>query len=357
MKKELNVRQISLFFITFVPVTKLILMPSVLAGTAGEDLYISVLITSLLEVFTAFMILAAYKKHKTDFFNVLSSHFGKTGKAVILVLYFLYFTVKLFSPLNEQKEYVHLTLYETAPTFFSFAPFFLVAVLICVAELRTLGRLSDLLFPLTVLSIALVFGLSIQSLDFTAVMPVGANGIKKIITASYYSLNWFGDAVYLLFFIGNFEPEKHGTLKIILSYSASLFVSVLFALTFYLAFGPIAERTQFALTDISKYSTVINNIGRIDYCAIFAILGVSAISLSLPMFFQVSIIKELFSLKKKTVPAVVVPLFYLILTFALSENFIAVQTFIQKYLGFFFLFFSNVFPSLTYFLRRKNVKS
>ncbi|MBE5756293.1 MAG: hypothetical protein E7342_00665 [Clostridiales bacterium] len=356
MKKELTVRQVCLFFIAFMPVTKLILMPSVLSGFSSQDLWIPAILTGALDLFTMYMILKLYKKQGLSFFKLLEVNFGKVFKNIILILYFLYFLIKGFPLLVEQKNYVNLTLYETAPTILSFLPFFLVALLVCITKVRTIGRLSDLFFLVTTLSLILVFVLSFSNLDFGAILPVGVN-LKSAPLSSYYSLGWFGDGVYLLFLLGSFELGKKSRVKIIISYLISLLLVILFLITFYLAFDSIAHRTLFAITDISKYSTVINNVGRVDYISVFGLLLVGTISLSLPMFFQTQILMEILPFKKRIYPAIIVTFLNLLLIFILNDYSVIIQNFIHTYLGLVFLVFSNLIPILLIFLRRKNVKS
>ncbi|MBR2614544.1 MAG: GerAB/ArcD/ProY family transporter [Clostridia bacterium] len=355
MKKELTVRQVCLFFIAFMPVTKLILMPSVLSGFSEQDLWISALLTGLLDLLTIFAILKLYKKHNLSFFDLLKVHFGKTVKNIVLILYFFYFLIKGFPLLIEQKNYVNLTLYETAPTILAFLPFFFVVLLICITKVRTIGRLSDLFFLITVFSLLLVFILSLGSLDFGAILPIGAF-IKKVPIASYYSLGWFGDGVYLLFFLGSFELGKKGIGKIVISYLISLTLVILFLIAFYLAFDSIAHRTLFAITDISKYSTVINNVGRVDYISVFGLLLVGTISISMPVFFETQILMEVFPFKKRIYPAIIATTLNLLLISLLNDYSVVLQNIIHTYFGGLFFMFSNLIPILLLLLRRKNDK-
>ena len=354
MNKELTIRQVCLFFIAFLPATKVILLPSVLANFANQDLYFSVIISSLIDIFTVISILYVYKKHGKSFFELLETRFGKVFKNIILALYFFYFLIKAYALLSEQKNYVNLTLYETVPTIFSFTPFFVVACLLCITKVKTIGRLSDMFFSITILSLLLVFALSFSNLDFGAILPVGINGITNVLKGSYYALNWFGDGVYLLFFLGSFKLKRKDGLKITLSYAGACFLILIFSFSFYLAFSSIAHKTFFALTDISKYSTVINNVGRVDYIAIFGILLINVISISLPLFFQTQIVMEIFNLKKRIIPAIIICLIHLLLMTFLNDLSVTVQNFIHDNLGWVFLFFSNLFPILLIFLRRKN---
>ena len=109
-------------------------------------------------------------------------------------------------------------------------------------------------------------------MDLGTILPVGANGFKNIANGAYSSLTWFGDAVYALFFIGEFKFSKKDGLKIFISYLISAVILIAFMIIFYSIFTSISYRQRFALTEISKYTTVINNIGRFDYVGIMMLL-------------------------------------------------------------------------------------
>ena len=70
----------------------------------------------------------------------------------------------------------------------------------------------------------------------------------------------------------NFIYKKRDGIKIIIAFLISGLSVVLFMVVFYGIFTSIAFRQQFALTEISKYTAIINNIGRFDYIGILNIL-------------------------------------------------------------------------------------
>jgi len=344
MRPQLTVRQVCFFIIAFLPVTKLFMVSSVIASFAKQDMWISVLINSLIDVATITAITFACQKAKTDFFGLLEMNFGKVGKNIILGFYLVFFLMKSILPINEQKEYVELTLYITSPSLLTFLPFFACAFFLCMKELRTVGRLADVIWIITLIGIILLFGLTTTNADVSALLPVGVNGISNILRGSYSSYAWYGDAAYVLFFIGNFKWEKRARLKILLSYGLVAVISVSFSVCFYSIFTSIAFRQRFALTEISKYATVINSIGRFDYIAIMLILFSDIISISLPIFFANAILQEIAPIKYRWIyPLTIILVIFLIVT-AFSEYFYSIETFILTYGNAYFILLANVVP-------------
>ncbi len=314
--KQLSSRQICLFFIAFLPITKLFTLPSVLATFSNQDLWISATINSILDIGALVALIFTCKYAKTNFFGMLEGVFGKVGAKIIVAFYFVYFILKAILPINEQKDYVEFTLYTLLPTTFYFLPFFIVALYCCSKKIRVMGRVADIAWVISLLGISLLFVLSISNADFTAILPIGANGFGNIIKSSFNGAPWFGDSLYLMFFAGEFTYRKKDGVKILLSYIAGIAIVVLFMIIFYSIFTSIAHRQRFALTEISKYTTVINNTGRFDYLGIMFILLSNFFALSTPIYFGARTLEYICNFKKIWIaPAIVVSIQFVISVF------------------------------------------
>ena len=122
---------------------------------------------------------------------------------------------------------------------------------------------------------------------------------------------------------------------------------------FYSIFTSIAFRQRFAFTEISKYTTVINNTGRFDFLGIFLVLLSNLFSMSMPMYFASLCLKRLFNFKKSWIPALIVTAVQLLIYLCLSEYFAFIEYFIVNYCGILFLLTCNLLPIITVFLVKK----
>ncbi len=356
MQYELKTRQVCLFLIAFTPIAKLFIMPSILAGKANEDLWISATINLVLDLLTILAVIYTNKRANTNLYSLLENKVGKTASKIITIIFFIYFMLKAILPISEQGEYVKLTLYTLKPTIIYFLPFFVVAFYVCTKRLRVLGRSADIMWIFTLIGFTVLYALSIANVDFGAILPVGANGTKKILDGSYTSLLWFGDGAYLLFFIGEFKFNKNDGRKILLSFLVSAVIVLLFMFIFYGTFTSIAHRQRFAFTEISKYTTVINNLGRFDYIGIILILFSNVFALTVPLFFSCKILNYVLGFSKKWIsPLIVVGIQLLILVF-LNEYYASVENFLMNKINVFFLLVGNVLPALSVLLINKENK-
>lgn len=343
MTKTFKARQICFFYIALLPVVKFFMMPSLLAEICGEDLWIAALCGALSDFIAIAVLYFCLNGEDADFFSLLTRRFGKAFGKTVMAFYIVFFLLKTVMPLNEEKDYVELTLYMTSPSLFTFMPVFFAIFFICAKKLRVIGRIADGVFIVALIGYAFTFALSVADTDLSAVLPVGAHGINSVVRGAYSSSAWFSDGAYFLFFIGNYVKGKKDGLKILISVAASSVVVLCFIIIFYGTFTSIAFRQKFALTEISKYTTAINNMERFDFIAIFTLLFTSIFALSLPFYFACELIARLFNIKRwiaaiiSTAPSVILLLFF-------DEYFKSIENFIINVASGYFIFFGTVFP-------------
>lgn len=342
--KSLKTRQICLFFIAFMPVIKFFMMPSVAAGVADRDEWICCLFNLLADFFTLFILIESSKNSDDDFFGLCEKNVGKPCARIFYVFFALYFLFKAYVPISEQRDYVELTLYSALPTALDFMPFILLTFYLSQKKLRVIGRISDVIWFFVLTAYLFLFALSLPNADFSALRPVGKTRAASVVKGCSVSLNWYGDAAYFVFFIGRYKHKKGDSLKILGSYAIAALVVLAYIMIFYGTFSSIAFRQRFALTEMAKYSTVINNVGRFDYFAIFFLLFASVFSVSFPLYFACRLLERTFSPKKPWILRVTVFALYTAALIFFKEYNAGIENFMQYKGAAIFLFFGNVVP-------------
>lgn len=342
----LKTRQVALFFIAFTPLIKLFTMPSLISGIANNDGWISITFNLALEFLTIGLILLALRNYDGDFYSFLKENFGDKVAKGILVLYAIYFLIKSILPICEQKDYIELTLYQTSSNPLIFLPFLIISFYLSIKKLRVIGRIADATFLITLIGYFVLIGLSVSNADYASVLPLAVHPVKEILTGAISSFTWFGDGVYLLFFMGNFKFNKGDGKKILLAYLVSAVLVLFFFIVFYGTFTSISFRQRFALTEISKYSTVINSVGRFDYIAIFCILVSNIFSTAMPLYFCAFCLNQAFPIKKRCIYSIIShAVIFVIITF-FREYFFTVEKLSENVLSFIYPVFSYLVPIL-----------
>ncbi len=119
----------------------------------------------------------------------------------------------------------------------------------------------------------------------------------------------------------------------------------------------VAFRQRYSLTEISKYSTVINSVGRFDYIGIFCIVLSAVFSVSLPIYFCCYSLSKVFNLKRRWIIPLIINTLAFGLIEALGEYVYSIETFILNYANIFFLIMGNVLPIISIFLKNKENKN
>lgn len=346
-KNKLKLRQICFIFLAFTPVTKIALLPSVLAGFCGERLWISATISFSLDIA---VILAAFKlckKHGNEtVFHILERATSKTFARIVYFGYGLYFILKALVPILEQQDYVHNTLYEISPSVLIFLPLFLVSFYMSLKGLKIIGRCADACIFLTATGFFMVFLLSVSSADFTNLLPIIQKPTYKPVIGSFKSVIWFSDSVYMTLFLGHFKEEKHQTLKVTLSYVGVFIVVTFFLILFYATFSSISETRFFATPELTIYSLAITNSARFDYIAIFILMFSQVFAIILPIFLATKCFERAFGLKRALIPAIIVNAALAIFTVIFTGKLFEILAVISDYFSYAFIFFGYVIPFL-----------
>ena len=219
--------------------------------------------------------------------------------------------------------------------------------------MRLIGRAADVLFIVTLLGYLLLLILSLPGTDLGATLPIGASGIKNITRGGYKTFGWFSDGAYFLFFLGNVKPAKKSVFKIATVFFLYVLLVTAFFIVFNGTFKSIGFRQKFALTETSKYSTVINNMGRFDYIGITCILFSSLFALSLPLFFAGKILNELLKFRGGYTAPFIVTAIILFAVILSEKHAFSLERIFTVFLPPAFFCVGNLFPVLLPLLKRR----
>ncbi len=349
---KLSARQLYFYLACIAPVGKLVIMPTQIVDYAQNDLLFPALINLLLQAGVIFCIMLLSRSEKT-LIQLLEYTFGKVVATVLYALFALFLLYSSLFPLIEQKLLVQSVFYDTLPSFTTFVSFFLLSTYVCAKPFARMGRVWDLLAPLSVVGFFGIILLSISNADFSALSPVGVSGAKGIFEGTAQSMLWFYDSAILLLLMGNFRYEKGMAQKAVFSYLAGGAAVLLFLAVYYGIFSDIAIRQAFTFAKLSKYFSAASVLGRIDYIFICLLALVMAFYAILPIQASTHCIYEI--CRKKVHPALVsIPVNALLLFLLMALNFEPnlVLDVMAGNLFFLFPLFTVAVPLLCLLLRR-----
>ena len=348
--KDLSVRQICFLFAAVLPVTRMLVYPATLAFRAGHDLVLSALVNYAAEGAVIFLLALLAKKTDTTFFGLLQQKLGTLAARIVYMIFALYFAFSAVLPILEQRGFVLQVLYENVPSFLSFVPFFAVCLYACTKGLRSIGRAADLAFPVFLVCFPVLMFMALPESRLSALLPVGGTGMQTILRGGTESLSWFGTAPYMLFFLGNFRPERKSTAKIISAYAVGAAACLLFLALFYGIFADTAILQQNALAHISKHATSSTSLGRVDLYFVFALTLVLLFALCIPL--QMSTFCAAQAIGCPPIfPALAVNAALLAVTSIFHQSYLEIQTFMTQTVWYVFALFSLVLPVSAWLLK------
>lgn len=355
---KISPRQLYFFLACVMPVGKLVILPSLLAQYAKNDLLFPMLINYLVQAAVVFAVLLAASK-KCSLYELLNATFGKIAAIVVLVILSVFFFYAALLPLLEQRLFVQSVFYDTLPSLAAFAPFFVFCVYLCAKPLGSQGRVWDVLGPVAIAGLAGILVLSFESADFGALLPVGGGGFKGGLKALSAATGWFFDGAILLMLLGRIDYKKGTAWKGTLWYLAGGLGVLLFLSVFYAVFGDTAVNQYFAIAKTSKYFSGITVLGRIDFVFIFALSLVMAFWCAIPLQAGIDCYLQPFGRNKHlaTILSVAVNAVFLVLLYFLDNRFGEVMRFITGPAFWIFPAFCIVLPPLSLLLRRNHGRS
>ncbi len=344
-KNQINPKQLCAIFLALMPLTKIISAPSVFAGLCNEKLWQPLLLLFFADLCLIFLLFLTIKKHEgKSFFQILCEVYNPTFAKCVFFIYAIFFFAKSILPLIEQKEFIENAFYETLPQAPIFYPAFIVIFYLCIKGFKTFGRTAQICVFATGIGVLLILFLSIPTGDFKNLLPIFAFSNKSSVIAALNGLSWFNDGIYLFFFIGFCDLKRKDFKSLVISYSISAFVILLFFISFYAIFSYISRTQTLALTSMSIFGITLVNVGRFDYIALFLLAFSGIVATALPFLLSTKCINMVFSLEKSWISALIVCAAAFLITLFFGTKYEEVYNFITKYLTPLFLTCGYLLP-------------
>lgn len=353
--KYLKTSQLCMLFLAIVTVTKLVSMPSFLTMGADRSLWISAMICFSLDLILFSITSLACKRYNCTFFEALKNTFGNKTAKVIMAIFALFFFIKALYPLLEEKYFIENTFYEEITTSFIFYPFFGLLFYLCFKGIKCLERTSFLLCFFAVCGTVLTFFLTYKESRLVRLLPLFQQSPKAIITTSINNLSFCGEGIYLLFFMGRTEPNKNLTFPLILTLLVGYIAVIGLMVNFYGIFGSVSMSKIFSLSQMSHYSLIISNIGRLDSLACFLIDFVRLFAISLPLMLCVECTRYIFGekIKPTLIASAVFVLLSIIFVSTFNEKVFYTFSLFNRWFKYFLLPFNFILPFFVFTLKKE----
>ena len=346
---KFSARQLAFIVAVIFSVVKFYVLPAHVSSFSHEAGWQSLFINFSIDFLLLLLCLYAVKnKTQKNVYDTSVELFGKPFTKVIYIIYAIYFLLKAFIPILEQKNTISLTFYESQPTLLIFMPFFIVAFYILLKGVNAFARSVEIMSLLWLAGLLITLSLSIPAGEYASILPI-TQPVKKVLSGTINSFIWFGDPLIILFISEYIQVEKGLFKKTIIGYIVGMVATLLLVVVFYSVFQGIAQRQYYAPIKMSKYSITLSNIGRLDYFGALMFSAVSVYAMTLPMLTATVCINKVFNFKKNYVVPLLVTILQLLLVFFFQNEIFSNIKFVQTYLLPFMLVACYLLPLILFF--------
>ncbi len=346
---KISARQLSFIVAVIFSVVKFYVLPAHVSAFSNEAGWQSLLVNYLIDFLLLLLCLYVIKnKTQKNVYETSVELFGKPFTKLIYIIYAIYFLLKAFIPILEQKNTISLTFYESQPTLLIFMPFFIVAFYILLKGVNAFARSVEIISLLWLAGLLITLSLSIPAGEYASLLPI-TQPIKKVLNGTLNAFIWFGDPLAILFLSEFIQVEKGLFKKTIIGYIVGATATLILVAVFYSIFQGIAQRQYYAPIKMSKYSITLSNIGRLDYFGALMFSAVSIYAMTLPMLVATVCINKVFSFKNNYVIPLLVTILQLLLIYFFQNEIFSNIKFVQTYLLPFMLVACYVLPLILFF--------
>lgn len=343
-KKENAVegRQIAFAAAFLLPASKLLEAPSILAKYAAGDLLLPAFLHLLIQALALWGILYALSKSEKTLLERLQNKLGK-GIYALYILYALYFLFAAILPIFDMEKYIYAAFFDTSPTTFAFAFFFLLSAFLCVKNMQTIGRSADLCLFLFLIPFLALIVMAFSASDLSGLLPLFGEKFGHTMSAMKYTSPHFADLVLLLPLLLNYKLKKGDTLKIMGGYAAGSFFTLLFLAVFFGIFSSIAGSQHYAFSKIGQYFPAVSVLGRIDLIFVYCLTIVLLFYTCLPLQYATDFLSLSTPVDKRIIAAIINFGFFLFVFFG-NKHYNAIYKPVSGSLSFIFWIFGIFLP-------------
>ncbi|CAN7539559.1 endospore germination permease [Paenibacillus sp. LjRoot153] len=343
----ISVRQFTILIILGVIGDSILIMPTILASSAKQDAWLSMLLAIFLG-FVAGGIFAgiANKLRRRRLFNLLRLNLGVWIGSLCIVLFLFECYMCALTLLSEMSQFMTTQLMPETPVNAIIAVFTLVIIIAYRYGVEAFARMGELLFPVFMVLFLILFVLLLPQVEFANLRPIAAEGMGAIWKGALMSFaTAFTEMIVLLMLVPNVVGSVSLTKPILTGYAiggAILFVIVILCV---LVLGPNLMETKYYPTFVLAQKITIGHfLERLE--AVMAFLWfISVFYKTLLIFFSLtSGLAELFQLKESHMLTIPLSMLLLVGTIAGTPNITVYNAILDSSYFWFDLVFCFLFP-------------
>ncbi|MCM3569768.1 endospore germination permease [Neobacillus mesonae] len=349
--------QMALFMNPAISATALLLVPSITAKHAHQDLWLSPIWASFIGYFIVFVSYQLNKLFPNQTIieysqQIVGKFFGKII-GVILLLFYLHITGVI---VREYGEFVSgASLFHT-PMAVIIGTMVLVCSLAVRGGIEVIGRAGEIIVPVVLLLYVIIFILLIKDLEIKNMFPIMEKGITPSLMGSVSPQSWFSEFILISFLLPYVTDRKRGMKWGMISVFSVTVLLVLTNIMDLLLFGNMTASLTYPVMVAARYISIADFLEHLE--SIVMAIWISGTFIKITVFYYAITLGTAQLLKLSDFRPLILPIGFLILLFGLwsSNNLEELSLFLGTSGAIYILSIQIIIPVfllLTGFIRNK----
>lgn len=327
--------------------TAILIVPAITTKHAGRDMWVSPIWASVVGFLTVYIAYRLNKLYPNEspiqyIVHILGWIPGKFVGFIFLL--FLLHTTAL--SVWQYAVFVQGAYYIHTPIWFIMGSIVLVCSIFVRAGIETIGRVSQQVVPILVISLLLFIILFVPELEPNRMLPIMENGILPSIKGAISPAAWFSHFILISFLLPFLADREKGMKWGFISIVAVLLNLVVINMVILFIFGDILPSLSYPVLEAARYISIFDFLEHLDSIVMAIWVGGAVVKLSLSYYILTLGTAHWLSLSSYR--PIVLPLGLLIvaITIWISHDDIKLRHFFGTEEPFYILSFRLVFPLL-----------
>lgn len=208
----------------------------------NQDVWISLLISGLATLVTAFLcVQTALLFPDKNFIELADEVLGKWLGRFFLIPYLIQWLTLTSIILREASDFIETIFFRNTPLIV--VAIFLICAMVYIiyrGGIEAIGRFSEIVGPVIVISILLVIVLIIKDMTFSRIMPIGSDSSPlSLIRGSIHPLSFLGEVDMILLLIYFVKDKENVMKRSILAVIWCTLILIIASISVIMTFGPL----------------------------------------------------------------------------------------------------------------------
>lgn len=264
-KGKISAAQLGLLFYSVAAYDGILFIPRITGKEAGPDLWLSPIwahLAGLLFVLVMLRLGRAFPKETIIEYSgrLLGSWLGKVA-GFTLIFYGINLTSVI---LREYSDFISVVFLQETPALIIMGGMMLLVSCAVRGGVEVLGRLAQLLLPITFFVFGLLIVLSIPEWDVNRILPIMGRGIAPSIKGAFIPLSWFAGYIMLGLYLPFVSNQRKTTACIVATWFGLMVTLSVSGLTAVLLFGKHASDLNYPFIEVVRYIGIGEFVQHID---------------------------------------------------------------------------------------------